>query len=67
VAWARAGWERIRPFSTSGNYVNFQQAEDDAARTAAAYGSNYQRLQRAKADYDPGNLFRVNRNVPPAA
>jgi FAD/FMN-containing dehydrogenase len=37
------------------------------ARTAAAYGSNYQRLQRVKADYDPDNLFRVNRNIPPAA
>jgi FAD/FMN-containing dehydrogenase len=67
VAWARAGWERIRPFSTGGNYVNFQLAEDDSTRTAAAYGSNYQRLQRAKATYDPDNLFRVNRNIPPAA
>jgi FAD/FMN-containing dehydrogenase len=66
VAWAREGWERIRPFSTGGNYVNFQLAEDDSTRTADAYGSNYQRLQRVKADYDPGNLFRVNRNIPPA-
>jgi len=66
VAWARDGWERIRPFSTGGNYVNFQLAEDDTTRTAAAYGTNYQRLQRVKATYDPGNLFRVNRNIPPA-
>jgi FAD/FMN-containing dehydrogenase len=66
VAWARAGWERIRPFSTGGNYVNFQLAEDDTGRTAAAYGSNYQRLQRVKTTYDPDNLFRVNRNIPPA-
>jgi FAD/FMN-containing dehydrogenase len=66
VAWARDGWERIRPFSTGGNYVNFQLAEDDSTRTAAAYGNNYQRLQRAKATYDPDNLFRVNRNIPPA-
>jgi FAD/FMN-containing dehydrogenase len=65
VAWARAGWERIRPYSTGGNYVNFQLAEDDTARTAAAYGANYQRLQRVKATYDPDNLFRVNRNIPP--
>jgi FAD/FMN-containing dehydrogenase len=66
VAWARNAWERIRPFSTGGNYVNFQLAEDDATRTAAAYGNNYQRLQRVKADCDPDNLFRVNRNIPPA-
>jgi FAD/FMN-containing dehydrogenase len=52
--------------STGGNYVNFQLADDDTARTTAAYGNNYQRLQRVKADYDPDNLFRVNRNIPPA-
>jgi FAD/FMN-containing dehydrogenase len=66
VAWARDGWARIRPYSTGGNYVNFQLAEDDSTRTAAAYGSNYQRLQQVKADYDPDNLFRVNRNILPA-
>jgi FAD/FMN-containing dehydrogenase len=66
VAWVRDAWERIRPFSTGGNYVNFQQAEDDTARTTAAYGRNYQRLQRVKAKYDPENVFRVNRNIPPA-
>jgi FAD/FMN-containing dehydrogenase len=66
VAWARDGWDRIRPFSTGGNYVNFQLAEDDSTRTTAAYGPNYQRLQQAKATYDPNNLFRRNRNIPPA-
>jgi FAD/FMN-containing dehydrogenase len=63
VAWVRESWNRIRPFSTGGNYVNFQLAEDDAARTAAAYGRNYERLQRIKRAYDPDNLFRVNRNI----
>jgi FAD/FMN-containing dehydrogenase len=67
VAWARDSWESIRPFSTGGNYVNFQLAEDSADRTADAYGSNFERLRRVKAAYDPDNLFRVNRNIPPAA
>jgi FAD/FMN-containing dehydrogenase len=66
VTWVRESWERIRRFSTGGNYVNFQLAGDDADRTARAYGRNYERLQQVKARYDPGNLFRVNRNIPPA-
>lgn len=65
IAWVRDEWERLRPFSTGGNYINFQLAEDDTNRTAAAYGSNYERLQRVKAAYDPDNLFRVNRNISP--
>ena len=66
VAAVRDGWEKIRPFSTGGNYVNFQMAEDGAERTADAYGKNYERLQRVKATYDPTNLFRLNRNISPA-
>lgn len=66
VAWVREAWAAIRPFSTGGNYVNFQLAEDDEARTVAAYGANYERLRRVKAAYDPENLFRSNRNIPPA-
>jgi FAD/FMN-containing dehydrogenase len=65
VSWVRESWEALRPFSTGGNYVNFQLAEDDEARTAAAYGTNYERLRRVKAAYDPENLFRSNRNIPP--
>jgi FAD/FMN-containing dehydrogenase len=42
-------------------------SDDDADRTADAYGTNYERLQQAKARYDPDNLFRVNRNVPRAS
>jgi FAD/FMN-containing dehydrogenase len=67
IDWVRTAWERIRPFSTGGNYVNFQLSEDDSTRTAGAYRKNYERLQRIKAEYDPDNLFRVNRNIPPAA
>jgi hypothetical protein len=66
VTWVRDAWETIRPFSTGGNYVNFQLAEDDPGRTADAYGQNNERLRRVKAEYDPDNLFRVNRNIPPA-
>jgi hypothetical protein len=41
----REAWQAIRPFSTGGNYVNFQLSEDDEGRTADAYRDNYQRLR----------------------
>jgi FAD/FMN-containing dehydrogenase len=65
IAWARTRWERIRPYCTGGNYVNFHLAEDGESRTAESYGPNLRRLQQVKAVYDPGNLFRSNRNILP--
>ena len=65
--WIRGAWARVRPFSTGGNYVNFQTADEDEARIRASYGPNYDRLAAVKAGYDPDNLFRSNRNVPPRA
>ena len=56
VTWVRDAWQTIRAYSTGGNYANFQLAEDDTARTAEAYGANFERLRRAKASYDPHNV-----------
>jgi FAD/FMN-containing dehydrogenase len=64
--WVRSSWERIRPFSTGGNYINFQTTDDDVSRIESSYRGNYERLRRVKADYDPDNVFRVNRNLEPA-
>jgi FAD/FMN-containing dehydrogenase len=61
--WVRSAWEALRPFSTGGNYVNFQTDDEPDARTAESYGANYARLRAAKQRYDPANLFRVNRNI----
>jgi FAD/FMN-containing dehydrogenase len=65
--WVGDSWERIRPFSTGGNYINFQTADDDASRIEDSYRGNYERLRRIKTEYDPENLFRVNRNLEPMA
>jgi FAD/FMN-containing dehydrogenase len=62
-AWVRAAWEAIRPYSTGGNYINFQTYDEPDTRTAEAYRSNFDRLRAAKQRYDPTNLFRVNRNI----
>ncbi|HEX2111754.1 MAG TPA: FAD-binding oxidoreductase [Gaiellaceae bacterium] len=65
-AWARSAWEALNPYSTGGNYINLQTADDDA-RLRAAYRDSLERLAQVKATYDPDNVFRVNRNIAPAA
>jgi FAD/FMN-containing dehydrogenase len=65
VGWARDYWEAVHPYSAPGAYVNFMM-EEGAGRIEATYGENYARLQRVKARYDPGNLFRVNQNIEPS-
>jgi FAD/FMN-containing dehydrogenase len=64
--WARSAWEAIRPYSTGGNYINVQTADDDDTRLREAYRDSLERLATVKAAYDPNNLFRVNRNIAPA-
>jgi FAD/FMN-containing dehydrogenase len=50
-----------------GQYVNFVGDEGEAGVRAAYPGATWERLAAIKAGYDPGNLFRRNQNVPPAA
>jgi hypothetical protein len=55
----------MRGFSTGGTYVNFLTEEEGDERIHAAYGNNYGRLSAIKAKWDPGNLFCLNKNIPP--
>ena len=61
--WVRGAWQAMKPFSTGGNYVNFQTDDEPDERTRESYRGNLARLEAAKAAYDPDNLFRVNRNI----
>jgi len=63
--WAIGYWEALHPYSAGGAYVNFLMDEGDA-RVRATYGENYGRLARAKASYDPDNVFRINQNIRPS-
>lgn len=63
--WATAYWEAVKPYNLAGGYPNFMMA-DEAARLKATFGDNYPKLQATKKKYDPGNLFKVNHNIPPA-
>jgi FAD/FMN-containing dehydrogenase len=62
--WARAYWSALEPHHTS-VYVNFLMDEGED-RIQQAYGAGkYDRLKSLKRSYDPGNLFRLNQNIPP--
>ena len=50
----------------AGGYVGFLGDEDESAIRAAYPGSTWDRLRLLKRRYDPGNLFRLNHNIPPA-
>jgi FAD/FMN-containing dehydrogenase len=65
IEWARAAWRDMRRFSTGGTYVNFLTEEEGEERIHAAYGKNYKRLVEVKTKWDPGNLFRMNKNIAP--
>jgi FAD/FMN-containing dehydrogenase len=66
IEWARSAWRDLRRFSTGGTYINFLTEEEGAERIKAAYGVHYDRLAELKAKWDSTNLFRTNKNIPPA-
>ena len=66
ISWARGLFEAAKPHAIGTAYINFMPG-DETERVEAAYGSNYRRLAEIKRRYDPGNFFRMNQNVRPAA
>lgn len=62
--WARDYWKAVHPHTLGGSYVNFMM-EEGQDRVEASYGDNYERLQKVKAKYDPGNFFHINQNIKP--
>jgi len=63
VAWVRNTWNSLKGFSTGGTYLNFLTEDDGADRVEAALGGGMARLRDVKAKWDPGNMFRTNRNI----
>jgi hypothetical protein len=59
----RAQYAALEPYM-GGYYDNIEYDRD--ARVGN-YGPAYGRLSRIKGQYDPGNLFRLNSNIEPAA
>jgi FAD/FMN-containing dehydrogenase len=66
IAWARETAAAIEPWSVSGGYVNYMQADEPIERVRAAFGDEaFTRLQALKSRYDPNNILHRNQNVPP--
>jgi FAD binding domain/Berberine and berberine like len=66
TAWVDEFAAALRQDDT-GAFVSFL-TDDDPAGVGAAYpASTWDRLAQVKTQYDPGNLFRGNHNVAPAA
>jgi FAD/FMN-containing dehydrogenase len=66
IRWARDTAAALEPWSVSGGYVNYMQADEPIERVRAAFGAEaFDRLQGLKMRYDPGNVLRRNQNIPP--
>ena len=67
IAWARTTAAVIEPWSISGGYTNYMQADEPIERVRAAFGPDpFARLQALKSRYDPNNVLRHNQNIPPS-
>lgn len=66
VAWARAVYDAVEPYSSGSHLLNFQSEAGDEV-TRAAFGANYPRLAEVKRRYDPTNFFSLNQNIAAAA
>lgn len=69
ITWTRDFWKRMQPFAQHGRmYLNFPGlGEEGEGLLRDTFGDNYRRLQAIKHKYDPGNVFRFNPNIRPAA
>ena len=66
IAWARETAAAIEPWSVSGGYANYMQADEPIERVRAAFGDDaFDRLRALKRRYDPENVLRRNQNIPP--
>jgi hypothetical protein len=61
--------EAMSPYKTGATYINFLELDGASPeRVRAAYSpEDWERLVELKDRYDPDNLFRFNRNIPPSS
>jgi hypothetical protein len=64
IRWVEDFRRAMRPF-TKGAYVNGPDLSNKNW-PEAYYGSNFERLTKVKAKYDPKNVFNFPQSIPPA-
>jgi FAD binding domain/Berberine and berberine like len=69
IAWTRDFWTQMQRHSHKGRmYLNFPGLGEQGEQLLRdSFGANYTRLQAIKEKFDPGNVFRFNPNIQPAA
>ena len=67
IEWTRDVFDALTPHSTGGVYVNSLQDESEQRVRDAYSRPTWERLVEVKDRWDPGNVFRLNYNVPPSA
>ncbi|MDQ3786914.1 MAG: BBE domain-containing protein, partial [Actinomycetota bacterium] len=66
IGWTQAGWDAINQYSDGRTYPNFLDGADPVERVADSYGARKMaRLTQLKREFDPANLFHLNKNIQP--
>ncbi|MBV9094961.1 MAG: FAD-binding oxidoreductase [Streptosporangiaceae bacterium] len=67
IAWARRFMDTMRQWSVDKAPANFIAADEGTGRLRSSYGNQtFDRLVALKNNYDPGNVFALNPNIPPS-
>lgn len=68
TSWSRAAYKRLRKFASARAYINLMVDDDVTGNwLPTAYGpEKYRRLVELKNKWDPQNVFRGNKNIPPS-
>jgi FAD/FMN-containing dehydrogenase len=61
-SWLAQSWKLVHPWGSGGVYPNFPDP-DLEDWTRAYHASNYERLLRVKATYDPNNFFQFHQGL----